>query len=135
MINSAQEFLKLLGEADRPDVQQRLRTDEASDAVWLSLLHDDVVVRTAVAFNRTLSFTVLRALAADLDPAVRTVIASRRRLPVDVFDLLARDVDEGVRIRLAWNRKAPGHVLEQLSRDPSELVADPARSQLSSRDP
>lgn len=134
MISSPQEFLALLDSADSPDAQRRLRNDEAPDSVWLSLLQCDVVVRRAIAFNRTLSVSVLRALAADSDAAVRVTIASRRKLPVDLFEVLARDVNESVRIRVAWNRRTPSQVLDQLSRDACELVSEPARSQLSSRD-
>ena len=131
MIASIEEFAALAENTDW-ESQERLRSDSASEEIWLKIISERPDLHDAVIFNRHIPQSAMRALASSNDSRIRSLLANRRALPVDFFEKLAADSDESVRARIACNKKAPKPILIMLAEDESPIIAEPARKRLES---
>lgn len=128
MIHSAEEFKRYV-ESDNEEEFLKSR-DSASDDVWFDVLSKYPELSRQVAFNSTISMSVLEKLSESEDSEVRWDIATKRRISRPIFERLARDSDASVRHRIACNPKVPADILIQLALDEDELVAEAAKKRL-----
>ncbi|GAA7769573.1 MULTISPECIES: hypothetical protein [Cupriavidus] len=128
MIHSAEEFKRYV-ESDNEEEFLKSR-DAASDYVWFDILSKYPDLARQVAFNNTISMSVLEKLSDSEDSEVRWNVATKRRINRLIFERLAHDSDSSIRHRIACNPKVPADILTQLASDDDELVAEAAKKRL-----
>ncbi|MDV8147432.1 hypothetical protein [Arthrobacter sp. B10-11] len=133
MIQTAAEFVQLRT-SDDPADQARASHDEASEEVWLDIIHSHPEMRRWVAHNKTVPDRILTLLARDADPAVRWEVAGKRRATGDLLRMLALDDDDTVRVRVARNPRTGIEELRALVADRSWVVREAAEFALASRE-
>ncbi|WP_074171346.1 hypothetical protein [Caballeronia temeraria] len=128
MIHSAEEFKRYV-ESDDEDEFMKSR-EAAADNVWFDVLTKYPELSRQVAFNSTISLSVLERLSESEDSEVRWDVATKRRISRPIFERLAHNSDSSVRHRIACNPKVPADILLQLAADEDELVVEAARKRL-----
>ena len=131
-IESADEFLELLN-SDDPEVRDRLRTDVASEEVWLDTLYSYPQLAAWVATNETVPPRILRLISTHSDPGVRRHVVLTSRLVADDLRVLAADPDQQVRAAVACQVATDDDVLVGLIGDESDEVRVQAFAELSRR--
>jgi hypothetical protein len=129
MLNSAQDFLRLV-ESDDPQDHQKSAHENASEATWTELINEHPQTKKWIAQNKTIPVSIIEILSDDDDVEVRWWIAIKRKLTPELFAKLANDPDETIRQRIACNAKTPASVLLRLANDVSDLVSKPAQERL-----
>lgn len=129
MIGTAEEFIRLL-DSDSDVDRERVRYEEAPEAVWLEVIEQFPEARRAVVLNKTVPLMILQRLARSDDPMLRLDVAMKRKLDEETIRLLAADAHGGVRGQIARHHKAPRDVLEVLAQDPDWTVAEAAREKI-----
>ncbi|WP_432846605.1 hypothetical protein ACQPXB_38605 [Amycolatopsis sp. CA-161197] len=131
MIESADEFARLCRSPD-PGERRRAAVDEASEQVWMDVVHRYPDERVGVVQNKTVPLAVLEVLIGDPDPRVRHMVAMKRKLTPSLLERLARDPDEGIRMRVALHRNTPRAMLESLRKDPWHQIRATVEDRLGS---
>jgi hypothetical protein len=98
--------------------------------MWFDILSKYPDLARQVAFNNTISMSVLEKLSDSEDSEVRWNVATKRRINRLIFERLAHDSDSSIRHRIACNPKVPADILTQLASDDDELVAEAAKKRL-----
>ncbi|WP_423382937.1 hypothetical protein [Burkholderia sp. LMG 32019] len=129
-IQTAEEF-KRYAESDDDAEFSKIQW-EASDSVWFSVLEKYPELSRSVAFNNTISMSVLDRLSESNDWMTRCDVAMKRRISRDIFERLSLDPESTVRRRIALNPKVPGDILARLAVDQDESVAEAAKERLGS---
>lgn len=131
-IESADEFLELLN-SDDPDARDRLRTDVATDEVWLETLYSYPQLAAWVATNETVSLRILRLIGTHSDATVRRHVVLTGRLVADDLRTLAADPDPQVRSAVACQLETGDDVLVSLLADQTDEVRMRAFAELGRR--
>ncbi len=129
MISSPEEYFSLF-EHDDLDQRKRVLTDEASEAVWRSIVERYPEMTLSVVQNKTIPISILRWLAKDPDKYVRKEVSHKRKLDRALFEELSSDGASIVRQGIAWNNKTPKDILMRLAKDPDEDVRYAALTKL-----
>ncbi|WP_175815485.1 hypothetical protein [Burkholderia diffusa] len=129
-IQTAEEF-KRYAESDE-DVEFSKAQWSASDDVWFSVLEKYPELSRSVAFNNTISMSVLDRLSVSDDWITRCDVAMKRRISRGIFERLSVDPESAVRKRIALNPKVPEDILARLANDADESVAEVAKERLGS---
>lgn len=128
-ITSAEQFVQLRS-SDNPDEYLYATKAEASEDIWIEIIHNYPSFARWVAHNKTIPVSVVRILSQSEDSDVRSFIAAKRKTPADVLVTLAKDEDEGVRRRIVYNPKTPEAALLILKEDGNREIRDKALERL-----
>lgn len=128
-ITSAEQFVQLRS-SDNPDEYLSAANAEASEDVWIEVIHNYPSFARWVAHNKTIPESIIRILSQSEDSDVRSFIAAKRKTPVDVLVSLSKDGDEGVRRRVVYNVKTPEAALFILKEDSNREIRDKALERL-----
>ena len=96
MLTTSEEFVALVDQGDAVS-QERLRSETATESVWMEIINKYPDYKPAVSLKKNLPDGILKLLATDSDPLIRSTIAMKRALSSELFDLLAADSHELVR--------------------------------------
>lgn len=132
MVNSVEEFLNIL------DSDEELGTNEsrlchAPDNVWRQIIIEHPELKRWVAWNKTISYTILEILSEDNDPEIRWWIASKTKISIGLLERFSKDSNSSIRERIVFNSFTPVHILKELSLDTDADIAENARRRLIER--
>ena len=128
VLESADDFRQLL-EAS-PMEPARLKSAQASAAVWWDVLERFPDAAVWVAANRTTPNEIVTHLASHQRIQVRAAVASNPQITDRVMIELAHDKSDLVRMRIACNSQATRDVLADLVADPCVVVSKHAQARL-----
>jgi len=128
VLESADDFRELL-EASPMD-PARLKSAEASAAVWWDVLERFPDAAVWVAANRTIPGRIVAHLASHHRIQVRAAVASNPQMGDQVMIELAHDKSDLVRMRVACNANASRDVLAGLVADACVVVSKHAQARL-----
>lgn len=115
MISSAEEFKRYV-ESDNEDKHIKAH-ESAPEEIWIEILRKHPDLSRQVAFNSTISLTILELLSQSGNVEVRWDTAMKKRLNRSIFERLSNDTSPSVRHRIAYNSKTPQELLVKLSPD------------------